>query len=40
MDLAEGHIAALENTHEGYEMYNLGIGKRTSVLELVNNLKK
>ena len=40
MDIAEGHIAALENTHEGYEIYNLGTGKGTSVLELVNKFEE
>ena len=36
VDLAEGHIAALENLNEGFNIYNLGTGKGTSVLELVN----
>ncbi|QUW21257.1 UDP-glucose 4-epimerase GalE [Sporosarcina sp. Marseille-Q4063] len=36
MDLAEGHVAALENLTEGVHIYNLGTGKGTSVLELVN----
>lgn len=35
MDLAEGHVAALENLTEGVHIYNLGTGKGTSVLELV-----
>lgn len=35
MDLAEGHVAALENLSEGVHIYNLGTGKGTSVLELV-----
>jgi len=35
MDLAEGHVAALENLTEGVHVYNLGTGKGTSVLELV-----
>ncbi|MCA0971456.1 UDP-glucose 4-epimerase GalE [Halobacillus litoralis] len=35
MDLAEGHIAALEHLEEGVRVYNLGTGKGTSVLELV-----
>lgn len=34
-DLAEGHVAALENLSEGIHVYNLGTGKGTSVLELV-----
>ncbi|WP_062351734.1 UDP-glucose 4-epimerase GalE [Bacillus kwashiorkori] len=36
VDLAEGHVAALENLTEGVHVYNLGTGKGTSVLELVN----
>lgn len=35
MDLAEGHVAALENLIEGVHTYNLGTGNGTSVLELV-----
>ncbi|WP_080843907.1 UDP-glucose 4-epimerase GalE [Cytobacillus gottheilii] len=35
VDLAEGHVAALENLTEGVRVYNLGTGKGTSVLELV-----
>ncbi|CAM5183701.1 UDP-glucose 4-epimerase OS=Ureibacillus acetophenoni OX=614649 GN=SAMN05877842_104142 PE=4 SV=1 [Ureibacillus acetophenoni] len=35
MDLAEGHVAALENLLEGVHIYNLGTGRGTSVLELV-----
>lgn len=35
IDLAEGHVAALENLTEGVHIYNLGTGKGTSVLELV-----
>lgn len=35
MDLAEGHVAALENLTEGVHVYNLGTGKGTSVIELV-----
>lgn len=36
MDLAEGHVAALENLTDGVNVYNLGTGRGTSVLELVN----
>lgn len=36
MDLAEGHVAALENLSEGVHIYNLGTGRGTSVLELVS----
>lgn len=35
LDLAEGHVAALENLTKGVHVYNLGTGKGTSVLELV-----
>lgn len=35
VDLAEGHVAALENLSEGVHIYNLGTGKGTSVQELV-----
>lgn len=35
MDLAEGHVAALINIKKGANIYNLGTGKGTSVLELV-----
>ncbi|QBP42006.1 UDP-glucose 4-epimerase GalE [Paenisporosarcina antarctica] len=35
LDLADGHVAALNNHSEGVHKYNLGTGKGTSVLELV-----
>ncbi|WP_423408377.1 UDP-glucose 4-epimerase GalE [Heyndrickxia sp. MSNUG] len=35
VDLADGHVAALENLNEGVHTYNLGTGKGTSVLELL-----
>lgn len=35
VDLAEGHVAALDNLTEGVHIYNLGTGQGTSVLELV-----
>lgn len=35
MDLAEGHVAALTRIREGIQIYNLGTGHGTSVLELV-----
>jgi UDP-glucose 4-epimerase len=35
MDLAEGHVAAIEKLTEGVHIYNLGTGKGTSVLQLV-----
>lgn len=35
MDLAEGHVAALNNVRPGVQTYNLGSGVGTSVLEAV-----
>lgn len=35
MDLAEGHVSALEHLTQGVHIYNLGTGKGTSVLELI-----
>ena len=35
MDLAEGHVAALNNLTEGVHIYNLGTGEGTSVMQLV-----
>ncbi len=35
MDLAEGHVAAIEKMKKGVQVFNLGTGKGTSVLELV-----
>lgn len=35
LDLADGHVAALNHLTEGVHIYNLGTGKGTSVLELV-----
>lgn len=35
VDLAQGHIAALEKLIEGVHIYNLGTGQGTSVLQLV-----
>ena len=40
MDLAVGHIKALENINAGVSVYNLGTGKGTSVLELVKAFEK
>ena len=34
MDLAEGHVAALEKLSPGVHIYNLGTGQGTSVLQL------
>lgn len=35
VDLAEGHVAALQHSKPGCEAYNLGTGHGTSVLELI-----
>jgi len=35
VDLAKGHLAALDHLHPGVDAYNLGTGNPTSVLELV-----
>ena len=35
VDLAEGHVAALDNITEGVHVFNLGTGQGTSVLELI-----
>jgi UDP-glucose 4-epimerase len=40
MDLAEGHVAALDNLSEGVVVYNLGTGYGTSVLELVETFEE
>lgn len=36
IDLADGHVAALEKAKKGVNTYNLGSGKGTSVLELIH----
>lgn len=40
VDLAEGHVAALNNLVQGVHIYNLGSGKGTSVLELVKSFEE
>ena len=40
MDLAEGHVAALNNLTPGVSIYNLGTGRGTSVLELIAAFEK
>lgn len=35
LDLADGHVAAIEGLFKGVNIYNLGTGKGTSVLELL-----
>ena len=39
-DLAKGHIAALNHLKHGVEIYNLGTGRGTTVLELVHTYEK
>jgi UDP-glucose 4-epimerase len=40
MDLAEGHVKALEKVKKGVHIYNLGTGKGTSVLQLVKAFER
>lgn len=40
VDLAEGHVSALEQLITGVNIYNLGTGKSTSVLQLVKTFEK
>ena len=40
VDLAYGHMAALKYCHPGTEVFNLGTGKGTSVLELIEAFKR
>jgi len=40
MDLAEGHVQAMEHLQKGWDVVNLGTGKGTSVLELVRAFEK
>ena len=42
VDLAKGHIAALRKRSElkGFNVFNLGTGKGTSVYQLVNAFEK
>ncbi|KRZ57796.1 UDP-glucose 4-epimerase [Trichinella nativa] len=42
VDLAKGHVAALQKLHEnaGYKVYNLGNGKGYSVLQLVEEFER
>ena len=39
MDLAEGHLAALAHVqnHQGWDVFNLGTGRGTSVLEMISS---
>ncbi len=40
LDLAEGHVAALDKSRAGVHIYNLGTGRGTSVLELVGSFEE
>lgn len=40
VDVARGHVAALELVRAGVHTYNLGSGKGTSVLEIINIFEK
>jgi UDP-glucose 4-epimerase len=40
VDLAEGHVAAIENLVSGVHVYNLGTGKGVSVLSLISTFEK
>lgn len=40
VDLAEGHVAALQHIKTGIHVYNLGTGKGTSVLEIIEMFER
>lgn len=44
MDIAEGHVKALEymqsNDYKGYDVFNLGTGKGSSVFEVIRAMEK
>lgn len=40
VDVAEGHLAALDKQQAGFHVYNLSMGRGTSVLELVATFEK
>lgn len=40
VDLAKGHVCALDKMKKGLNVYNLGSGKGVSVLELIETFKK
>ncbi|MGC5171476.1 UDP-glucose 4-epimerase GalE [Micromonospora sp. DT81.3] len=40
VDLAAGHVAALERAQPGYEIYNLGTGEPVSVLTLIEAFER
>lgn len=44
MDIAEGHVKAIEfmqrNGYKGYEVFNLGTGKPSSVYDVIHSMEK
>ena len=40
MDLAKGHVAALKKNLTGFNVFNLGSGRGTSVLQLIAAYEK
>ena len=40
VDLAKGHLAAIQALKPGFDVYNLGTGQPTSVLEMVETFEK
>ncbi len=40
VDLAKGHVAAIEKMKRGVQVYNLGTGEATSVMEMVKAFEK
>lgn len=40
VDLAKGHVKAIENPNNGFKIYNLGTGKGYTVLEIINMFEK
>ena len=40
VDLARGHVAAIDHQKNGVQVYNLGTGKATSVMEMVRAFEK
>ena len=40
VDLAKGHLAAIKGLETGFKVYNLGTGRPTSVLEMVEAFEK
>ncbi len=40
VDLARGHVAAIDHQKNGVQIYNLGTGKATSVMEMVKAFEK